>query len=122
MAEVIRLQLIADGMFLVGSDIVGDKILEVNVFSPGNLKSIGDMNGVDFAQPIIESLENKLKNLEGLSARIQQLRAGDALTALGGLRSFPKLSLGTVTIKPSILESSKSAIGPEEGTIQQGKP
>lgn len=63
-AEVIRPKLIADGMFLVGIDIVGDKILEVNVFSPGNLKSIGDMNEVDFTQPIIDSLESKLKILK----------------------------------------------------------
>jgi glutathione synthase len=60
-AEVIRPKLIADGMFLVGIDIVGDKILEVNVFSPGNLKSIGEMNDTDFTVPIIESLETKLK-------------------------------------------------------------
>jgi glutathione synthase len=60
-AEIIRPKLIADGMFLVGIDIVGDKILEVNVFSPGNLKSIGEMNEVDFTVPIIESLETKLR-------------------------------------------------------------
>jgi glutathione synthase len=60
-AEVIRPKLVADGMFLVGIDIVGDKILEVNVFSPGNLKSISEMHGVDFAQPIIDSLESKRK-------------------------------------------------------------
>lgn len=60
-AEIIRPKLIADGMFLVGIDIVGDKILEVNVFSPGNLKSICDMKEADFTQPIIDSLENKLK-------------------------------------------------------------
>ena len=36
---MIRPKLVADGMFLVGIDIVGDKILEVNVFSPGNLDS-----------------------------------------------------------------------------------
>ncbi len=34
-AEIIRPKLLADGMFLVGVDIVGNKILEVNVFSPG---------------------------------------------------------------------------------------
>lgn len=39
-AEIIRPKLIADGMFLVGIDIVGDKILEVNVFSPGNLSTL----------------------------------------------------------------------------------
>jgi len=60
-AEMIRPKLIADGMFLVGIDIVGDKILEVNVFSPGNLKSCSEMAGVDFAVPIIDALERKVE-------------------------------------------------------------
>ncbi len=59
-AEIIRPKLVADGMFLVGIDIVGDKILEVNVFSPGNLKSCSDMARVDFSVPIIESIERKV--------------------------------------------------------------
>lgn len=58
-AEIIRPKLIADGMFLVGIDIVGDKILEVNVFSPGNLGSCSRLAGVDFAVPIVTSLERK---------------------------------------------------------------
>ena len=58
-AEIIRPKLIADGMFLVGIDIVGDKILEVNVFSPGNLGSCSRLAGVDFACPIVDSLERK---------------------------------------------------------------
>lgn len=60
-AELIRPKLIADGMFLVGIDIVGDKILEVNVFSPGNLTSIGKLAGANFAEPIIQSLERKVE-------------------------------------------------------------
>ena len=59
-AELIRPKLVADGMFLVGIDIVGDKILEVNVFSPGNLKSCSDLAGVDFSVPILESIERKV--------------------------------------------------------------
>ena len=58
-AELIRPKLVADGMFLVGIDIVGDKILEVNVFSPGNLKSCSELAGVDFSVPIIEAMERK---------------------------------------------------------------
>ena len=58
-AEIIRPKLVADGMFLVGIDIVGDKILEVNVFSPGNLGSCSRLAGVDFSVPIIESMERK---------------------------------------------------------------
>ncbi len=59
-AELIRPKLMADGMFLVGIDIVGDKILEVNVFSPGNLGSCSTMVGVDFSVPIMESIERKV--------------------------------------------------------------
>ncbi len=59
-AEMIRPKLIADGMFLVGIDIVGDKILEVNVFSPGNLGSCSRLAGVDFAVPIVDSMERKV--------------------------------------------------------------
>ncbi len=60
-AEQIRPKLIADGMFLVGIDIVGDKILEVNVFSPGNLHSCNTLAGVNFAEPIIASVERKVE-------------------------------------------------------------
>lgn len=60
-AELIRPKLLADGMFLVGIDIVGDKILEVNVFSPGNLVSCSEMAGVDFSEPIIAAVERKVK-------------------------------------------------------------
>ncbi|MBA3667489.1 MAG: glutathione synthase [Sphingomonas sp.] len=59
-AELIRPKLVADGMFLVGIDIVGDKILEVNVFSPGNLGSCSTMAGVDFSVPIIDAIERKV--------------------------------------------------------------
>ncbi|QIL01590.1 glutathione synthase [Sphingomonas sinipercae] len=59
-AELIRPKLVADGMFLVGIDIVGDKILEVNVFSPGNLGSCSRLAGVDFSVPILEAMERKV--------------------------------------------------------------
>ena len=60
-AELIRPKLIADGMFLVGIDIVGNKILEVNVFSPGNLGSCSRLAGVDFSVPIVAALERKVE-------------------------------------------------------------
>jgi glutathione synthase len=60
-AELIRPKLLEDGMFLVGIDIIGDVILEVNVFSPGNLYSCCDMAGANFAGKILESIERKLE-------------------------------------------------------------
>ena len=59
-AEMIRPKLMGDGMFLVGVDIVGDKILEVNVFSPGNLESCSNLAGVDFTIPVLEAIERKV--------------------------------------------------------------
>jgi glutathione synthase len=61
LAEAIRPKLIADGMFLVGIDIVGDRILEVNVFSPGNLQRCSRLAGVNFAVPVLESIERKVE-------------------------------------------------------------
>lgn len=60
-AELIRPKLLRDGMFLVGIDIIGDTILEVNVFSPGNLHSCSDMAGVNFAGMIMQSIERKVE-------------------------------------------------------------
>lgn len=59
-AELVRAKLIQDGMFLVGLDIVSDKILEINVFSPGALWSASQTQGANFAEAIIESLECKV--------------------------------------------------------------
>ncbi|HDZ53667.1 MAG TPA: hypothetical protein ENH63_18205, partial [Sulfitobacter litoralis] len=64
-AELVRPKLIHDGLFMVGLDVVGDKILEINVFTPGGLWSICDMYGTDFAETVIKSLEKKLKMREG---------------------------------------------------------
>lgn len=59
LAEIVRPKLVADGMFLVGLDIVGDKLMEINVFSPGGLGSAAKFEKVDFAAAVIESLERK---------------------------------------------------------------
>lgn len=59
-AEAVRPKLIQDGMFLVGLDIVGDKILEINVFTPGGLNNLSEMYDTNFCDTVIEALETKL--------------------------------------------------------------
>jgi glutathione synthase len=61
MVEIVRPKLVSDGMFLVGLDIVADKLIEINVFSPGGLGSSSQFAGVDFAQVVIEDLERKVE-------------------------------------------------------------
>lgn len=60
LVDLVRPKLVADGMFLVGLDIVGDKLMEVNVFSPGGLTSAGALYEENFAIAIIEDLERKV--------------------------------------------------------------
>jgi glutathione synthase len=60
-ADACRPRLIQDGMFFVGLDIVGDKLMEVNVFSPGGLNTLHGLTGVDFAEPIVQALERKVR-------------------------------------------------------------
>lgn len=59
-AEIVRPKLVADGMFLVGLDIVGDKLMEINVFSPGGLGSAQKFEKVNFAAAVVDALERKV--------------------------------------------------------------
>jgi glutathione synthase len=58
--EKCRTKLVEDGMFLVGLDLAGDKVLEVNVFSPGGLGSAQRVTGADFTGPVLDSLDRKV--------------------------------------------------------------
>jgi glutathione synthase len=60
LAAIVRPKLIQDGMFLVGLDVVGDKLMEINVFSPGGLGSAAKFEKVDFSAAVITALERKV--------------------------------------------------------------
>ena len=61
-ADLACKQLRADDMFLVGIDLIGDKMVEANVFSPGALGAAERTTGADFSTPIIEALERRVRN------------------------------------------------------------
>jgi glutathione synthase len=63
LAERVGPKLVNDGMFLVGLDIVGDKLLEINVFSPGGLAGAEKLEGVNFCREVIHALEHKVEFL-----------------------------------------------------------
>ena len=58
-AEIVRPKIVQDGMFLVGLDIVGDKLMEINVFSPGGLGSAQKFEKINFASYVIQALQRK---------------------------------------------------------------
>jgi glutathione synthase len=59
LVELVMPKLVEDGMFFVGLDIVGDKLMEINVFSPGGLSNASKLYDVDFFPPVIEAIERK---------------------------------------------------------------
>jgi glutathione synthase len=67
--DVVGPKLVRDGMFLVGLDIVGDKLMEINVFTPGGLGSASTFAGVDFADLVIAVLERKVRDRAELGNR-----------------------------------------------------
>ena len=60
LAEMVRPKLVGDGMFLVGLDIVGDKLMEINVFSPGGFGSAQKFENVNFSVAVLKALEKKV--------------------------------------------------------------
>lgn len=61
LAEIVRPKLVQDGMFLVGLDIVGNKLMEINVFSPGGLGSAQKFTKINFSNVVLDALERKVK-------------------------------------------------------------
>lgn len=52
-------KLVADGMFFVGIDVIGAKVVEINAESPGGMQSVERLYEVDACVPVIEALERR---------------------------------------------------------------
>lgn len=59
-AEIVGPKLVQDGMFLVGLDVIGGKLVEINVYTPGGLWSAKKYEGVNFFGLIVDDLERKV--------------------------------------------------------------
>jgi glutathione synthase len=59
-ADIVGPQLAKDGIWLAGIDVVGDKVLEINVWSPGGVLGASKFAGVDFATMLVEDLERRV--------------------------------------------------------------
>ena len=60
LAEALRPKIIEDGLFMIGLDIVGDKLMEINVFSPGGMMSSSIQQDTNFFPAVIEAIEKKV--------------------------------------------------------------
>ncbi len=70
LAELLRPKLLQDGLFFVGLDVVGDKLVEINAISAGGLYSAGKLEKVDFAAEVIRSIERKVGYRRNFTDRI----------------------------------------------------
>ena len=73
-AEIVRPRLIQDGMFLVGLDIAGDKLMEINVFSPGGFGSAEKFEDVKFTHAVLEALERKVDHKRQYGASLDNVQ------------------------------------------------
>lgn len=61
LAATVGPKLIRDGMYFAGLDIVGDKMMEINVDTPGGINMADDLTGIDFSGCIVDDLERKVR-------------------------------------------------------------
>ena len=102
LVEIVRPKLVSDGMFLVGLDIVEDKLIEINVFSPGGLGSSSEFAGIDFCEVVIHDLERKVQAARVLRRPHDEHRAGDAVALwVGRVQRDPPISLSMVGLAGS---------------------
>ena len=62
--ESIKDKLIRDGLYFVGIDIIGDKLVEVNCVSPGGIPRINLLDNVKLETRVLVFLEKKAKELK----------------------------------------------------------
>ena len=57
--EAMRDKLVADGMYFVGIDVIGDKVLEINAESPGGMQAVERLYEIDVCPTVIEAVERR---------------------------------------------------------------
>jgi glutathione synthase len=74
-------KLLADGLYFVGLDMIGDKILEVNVLNPGGITNINKLDKLKLHKLVVDFIEEKVDEkiekrveLEYLLKRFSELR------------------------------------------------
>ena len=60
----IKGRLVEDGLFFVGIDIIGDKLVEINCVSPGGIPRINRLNKVKLEANVIDFIEQKVEGMK----------------------------------------------------------
>jgi len=63
--QTISERLVRDGLYFVGIDVIGDKLVEINCVSPGGIPRINRFNNVRLESKVIDFVEQKAKEHHG---------------------------------------------------------
>ena len=67
-------QLVRDGLYLVGLDVIGGKLIEVNVLSPGGITRINKLNRCKLQKNVLDFIENVISAREFVIERKNSFR------------------------------------------------
>jgi glutathione synthase len=62
--QAIKDRLIKDGLYFVGIDVIGDKLVEINCVSPGGIPRINSLNKLKLEAKVIDFIEQKVKEIK----------------------------------------------------------
>jgi glutathione synthase len=68
----IKPRLIADGLYFVGIDIIEDKLVEINVLSPGGIPRINRLNKAKLETAVIDFIERKVKEMNSHPKKVRK--------------------------------------------------
>jgi len=61
--QILKERLIRDGLYFVGIDIIGDKLVEINCVSPGGIPRINRLSKVKLEIKVIDFIEQKVAEM-----------------------------------------------------------
>jgi len=67
--RVIKDRLIKDGLYFVGIDVIGDKLVEINCVSPGGIPRINRLDHVKLETQVIDFVEQKAIQMKAQASR-----------------------------------------------------
>lgn len=74
LCQLIGPKLVRDGLYFVGIDVINDKLIEVNVCSPGGITRINKLNRVKLQQKVVDFMEHVHSTKELVSLRKDKFR------------------------------------------------
>jgi len=74
LCKIIGNKLVRDGLFFVGLDLIGGKLIEVNVLSPGGIANINKLNKVRLQEQIIDYCDDQVLLKSSATLRREKFR------------------------------------------------